>query len=268
MADGGFDRARFASRLTTRRLGRVLRLRAETESTNDDAWDALAAGAGDGLVVIAEHQTRGRGRDGRAWHDVPGRGLALSVLLHPACDRAALATAPLVAGLALARGLDALGVDADLKWPNDLVLAGRKLAGILCESRLRTDGGDAIVVGAGVNVSQREPEFPPELQGQATSLAIAGHPLDRESVAAAFLDALEPLWDEHQEGDPQAAIAAWHARARCWGQPVRVRTPGGVIEGEALTLEPDGALVVRTRDGVDVRVLAGDVTPGVARGPA
>jgi BirA family biotin operon repressor/biotin-[acetyl-CoA-carboxylase] ligase len=259
LVDSTFDRARFASRLTTQRVGRLLVLHGEAESTNDDAWDAAAAGAPDGAVVIADHQTRGRGREGRTWHDAPGRGLALSVLLHPGCDRTAFATAPLVAGLALARGLDAQGVDAELKWPNDLLLAGRKVAGVLCESRRLPDGADAFVIGVGVNVTQRADDFPPELRDTATSLALAGHAVDRETVAAAFVNALEPLWDEHQEGDARIAIVAWRARAR-WGRPVSVRTAAGTIVGDALTLADDGALIVRTPAGEDVRVLAGDVS--------
>ena len=264
MVDSTFDRARFTSRLTTQRLGRLLVLHGETESTNDDAWDAAAAGAPDGTVVIADHQTRGRGREGRQWHDVPGRGLALSVLLHPGCDRAAFTTAPLVAGLALARALDAHGVDADLKWPNDLLLGDRKLAGVLCESRRLPDGSDTFVIGVGVNVTQRAADFAPELRDVATSLALADHRLDRETVAAAFLNAFEPLWDEHQEGDPRAALDGWRARARCWGRPVSVRTPAGIVAGDALALADDGALIVRTAGGEDVRVVAGDVGFGVA----
>jgi BirA family biotin operon repressor/biotin-[acetyl-CoA-carboxylase] ligase len=266
LAESSFDRARFGSRLATRRIGRTLLLRGETVSTNDDAWDASAAGAADGTTVIADHQTRGRGRDGRGWHDAPGRGLALSILLHPGCDRAAVATAPLVAGLALALGLERLGVDAELKWPNDLLLGGRKLAGLLCESRRRADGTDAFVVGAGVNVTQREDDFPPELRAQATSLSLAGHDADREAVAAAFLNALEPLWDAHQQGDGREALEAWRARARFWGKRVSVRMPSGVIEGSALALADDGALIVRADSGADVRVLAGDVTLDAAVG--
>ena len=266
MAESTFDRARFASRLSTRRLGHSLLLRGETASTNDDAWDAAASGARDGMLVIADHQTRGRGRSGRVWLDTPGAGLAMSLLLHPGCDAGAFATAPLVAGLALARALDGLGVDAELKWPNDLLLGGRKLAGMLCESRRRAEGTQAFVLGVGVNVAQRVEDFPPELREEATSLALAGHELARETVAAAFLNALEPLWDEHQEGDAHAALEAWRARARFWGKPVAVRAPQGWIHGDAIALADDGALVVRTAAGEDVRVLAGDVQHVPARG--
>ena len=140
----------------------------------------------------------------------------------------------------------------------------RKLAGVLCESRHRAEGTHAFVMGVGVNVSQRALDFPAELRDGATSLALAGHELDREILAAAFLSSLEPMWDEHQEGDAGVALEAWRARARFWGQPVTVRAPGGMLHGNAMSLAEDGALIVRTENGEDVRVLAGDVRSGPA----
>ncbi len=260
MPDVTFDRARFAGRLATRRLGRHLVVRDTVESTNDDAWDALAQGAPDGAVVIAQSQTRGRGRLGRVWITSPGRGLAMSLVLHLGCDPDPLATLPLVAGLALASALDQLGVrDAQLKWPNDLLLGGRKLAGILCERRRGASGLDAAVVGVGVNVAQTLDEFPPELRDVATSLALAGHAVTREDVAAGFLNAFEPLWTEHAEGDRTRAIAAWRARASFWGAVVTVHTPAGPVGGIARSLDDDGALRVETKAGTVVRVIAGDL---------
>jgi len=259
MPESTFDRARFDAQLATRRLGRQLVVRGTVESTNDDAWDALAQGALDGVVVIADEQTRGRGRLGRAWVMSPGRGLAMSLLLHLGCDPDPLATLPLVAGLALASALDVLGVRTQLKWPNDLLLKGQKVAGILCERRRSPAGLDAAVVGVGVNVAQTRDEFPPELRDAATSLARAGHAIGREDVAAGFLNAFEPLWTEHAEGDRSLAIAAWKSRATFWGAIVTVRMPAGPLRGIARTLDDDGALLVETEDGTLVPVIAGDV---------
>lgn len=259
MERDGFDRRCFVDRLATRRLGHRLLVRAETESTNDDAWAALAEGAPDGTVVVADHQTRGRGRSGRSWHSTPGQGLAMSVLLHLSCEPGARSTLPLVVGLALARALERLGVDADLEWPNDLVLSGRKVAGILCEARRTAAGADAAVAGIGVNVAQRAGDFPDALRETATSLALEGHDVAREDLAAELLNALEPLWTEHAEGDPAIAIRAWRARARFWNAPVAARTPGGEVRGIARTLDEDGALVVEVAGGARVRVVAGDV---------
>jgi BirA family biotin operon repressor/biotin-[acetyl-CoA-carboxylase] ligase len=154
LAEGTFDRALFQRALRARRLGHALFTRGEVDSTNDVAWELAQQGADEGACVIADVQTRGRGRAGRTWHTAPGKGLALSVLLHPGCDRSALTTAPLVAGLALARALDALGFQARLKWPNDLLAGTRKLSGILAESRRNAEGADIVVMGVGVNVAQ------------------------------------------------------------------------------------------------------------------
>ncbi len=259
MAEPTFDRARFLARLATRRLGRRLVARAEAGSTNDVAWEALGAGASDGTVVVADVQSKGRGRSGHSWHTAPGRGLALSVLLHQGCDRRQLGTLPLVAGLALARGLETLGIRAELKWPNDLLLAERKVSGILAESRRTAEGTDAAVIGVGVNVTHAPEDFPPELRATATSLAMEGCATTREDVAAAFLNALEPLWAEHQEGDRRVALEAWKARAGFWGRTLRVTGAGGEVTGIARGLDEFGALLLEREGGETVAVLAGDV---------
>jgi BirA family biotin operon repressor/biotin-[acetyl-CoA-carboxylase] ligase len=229
-------------------------------STNDLAWDLLAEGGPDGATVIAETQLAGRGRAGRSWHMAPGRGLAMSVALHLGCDRRQAGLLPLAAGLALAEALELLGREADLKWPNDLLVHGRKLSGILAESRRLPGAGEATVVGVGVNVLERREDFPPELRDHATSLAIEGLDTTREAVAAAFLGAFEPRWDELQEGDRAALLSAWSARSRGWGHAVVARTPTGERRGVALRLDDDGALVIRDAGGDEITVLAGDVT--------
>ena len=261
MAEPAFDRVEFQRRLATRALGRTLIARAETPSTNDLAWEALAAGAPDGTVVVTDAQPRGRGREGRAWVMAPGQGLALSLALHQGCDRRQVGTLPLVAGLALARALEGLGLSATLKWPNDLLVDERKLAGILCESRRLPAGTDVAVMGVGVNVRQQRDDFPPDLRGTATSLALEGCRASREAVAAAFLNALEPLWTEHQEGGRDAVLAAWRERAGYWGRVVTVRTPGGPVSGVARDLSPDGGLVLRLESGSEYVALAGDLDP-------
>lgn len=266
MADPTFDRATFEARLKTRRLGRPLIARAEVESTNDVAWDALAEGAPDGVAVVADAQTRGRGREGRVWHTAPGRGLALSLGLFEGCERGQLGFVPLVAGLALVRGLGRLGLaTARLKWPNDVLAGGRKLAGILCESRRMADGADAAVIGVGVNVAHAAPDFPDDLRAGATSLALAGLATSREAVAAEFLNALEPLWTTLQEGDRESLREAWKARAGGWGEPVTVRNAGATLRGVARDLGADGSLVLALDDGREVAVVAGDVALAAER---
>jgi BirA family biotin operon repressor/biotin-[acetyl-CoA-carboxylase] ligase len=270
LAEPGFDRGRFESRLATRRLGRALVVRERTGSTNDDVWEALASGAADGFTVVADVQTRGRGRVGRTWLTTPGKGLALSVLLRGGGESRVLGTTPLLAGLALARALDGLGVRTELKWPNDVLLHGRKLAGVLAESRSAAgDGsaaGRAVVIGVGVNVAEEEASFPPALQATATSLAREGRTLAREEVAAAFLNALEPLWDALENDGPAAVIEAWRARASFWGQTVRVRRPGGELAGIALGVDDQGRLLLALDSGETVTVAAGELD--IAHPPA
>jgi BirA family biotin operon repressor/biotin-[acetyl-CoA-carboxylase] ligase len=268
-----FDRARFDAALTTRRIGRTLLVRERAGSTNDLAWEALAEGLPDGVTVIAEAQEEGRGRAGRRWHMAPGRGLALSVALHLGCDRRQASALPLVAGLALARALDACGVAVDLKWPNDLLIAGRKLSGVLVELRRIPGGagplgGEAVVIGVGVNVSERREDFPEELRATATSIALAGHDLRREEIAAGLLNQLEPLWDELQEGSRAALLDAWKQRASLWGRDVTVATPGGPVSGTAVDLDADGALIVRRADGSLTTVVAGDLMLEAGGDPA
>ena len=273
MADPRFDRGRFAARLGSGRLGCNVRVLAETGSTNDETWAAAEAGAADGLVIVAEAQTRGRGRAGRSWNTVPGKSLALSVLMRHAAAPSGLAALPLAAGLAVARALERLGAAPALKWPNDVLLEERKVAGVLCESRHAArapsfppgprsqaeDGAFPVVIGVGVNVSQGPGDFPPELAGTATSLAMAGIVTDRETVAAGFLNELEGLWLVLRSGGQADVLAQWSARARFWGRPVVVRTPAGEVRGTARALDADGALVLAGPDGAALAVRAGDL---------
>ena len=265
MAEPVFDRVRFDALLCTHIAGRHLIARAEAESTNDVAWEACAQGMPDGTTVVADAQTRGRGRAGRSWQTGPGKGLALSLLLHVGCSPksgAGRGAIPLAAGLALARALERFGARADLKWPNDLLIGGRKVAGILCESRrggagVEPGAGDAVVIGVGVNVREEREDLG-ALADLATSLAIEGCAASREEVAAEFLNALEPLWAELEEGDPATVLAAWRERASFWGRAVRVRTPAGEVTGVATGLDPGGGLVIE-REGVAVTVHVGDL---------
>ena len=261
-----FDRERFLARLGARTLGPSAQVLDSVGSTNDAAWEAFGAGAAWGTVVIADQQTRGRGRLGHAWHTAPGSGLALSLLLHPAPD--AGGALPLIAGVAVAQALERLGARPALEWPNDVMLDGRKVAGLLCESR-RGGGVEAVVIGLGVNVLQAEPDLPLELRASATSLAIAGIATDRETVAASFLDALEPWLEALPRDGVAKALGAWRTRARFWGARVVVRGAGGQeIAGIARGLDPGGALVLDGDDGREHVVLAGEVrvAAGAERG--
>jgi BirA family transcriptional regulator, biotin operon repressor / biotin---[acetyl-CoA-carboxylase] ligase len=251
-----------------------LDLRAETGSTNADAAAAGRTGEPEGLVVVAERQTAGRGRQGRIWTSPARAGLAVSVLLRPGLARpeaggvpaARYGWLPLLAGVALVESVRRLAeVDAELKWPNDLLVGGRKCAGILAEVVAGTDP-PAVVVGIGLNVTLREDELPADPAGQkATSLALAGAAAtDRDPLLRALLRSLAGWYERWRDagGDPDACgLAATYARhCDTLGRPVRVLLPdGGELTGTARELDQDGRLVVQTEAGRRHAVAAGDI---------
>ncbi len=228
----------------------------EVASTNAEVVERARAGAAAGLVVVAEHQTRGRGRLDRTWETPARAALTFSVLLRPAVDPIGWTWLPLLAGVAVAGAVRQAGVDAVVKWPNDVLVAERKLAGILVE-RVETPQGPAVVVGIGLNVSQRADELPVEL---ATSLALEGAEVERTMLLAGLL----ARFAEEYAGWEAGGVAALRAAYVSWcptlrGQQVRAEVPGGgTVIGEGVGLSDHGGLLVRTAAGV-VTVNAGDV---------
>jgi BirA family biotin operon repressor/biotin-[acetyl-CoA-carboxylase] ligase len=262
LAESTWDGPAFAAALGTRALGRTLVVRGETTSTNDLAWDGVSQGLPDGATYVADLQTRGRGRAGRSWWAPPGQGLLLSVVVRPGCAPDALGLLPLVVGLAAADALERCGIGVQLKWPNDLLIEGRKLGGVLCEVRGLESGEPVAVIGLGVNVGQAPEDFPPELRERAASLRGSGVVVTRERLAAAFLNALEPLLEDYRErGGAGRVRDRYRARAAFWGEPVSLHGPGGTLVGTARDLDASGGLVVRLPDGREVVAMAGDLEP-------
>jgi BirA family biotin operon repressor/biotin-[acetyl-CoA-carboxylase] ligase len=251
-----------------------LDLRAETGSTNADAADAARAGEPEGLVVVAEAQTAGRGRRGRTWTSPPRAGITASVLLRPglavpelewpAAQPAAYGWLPLLAGVALVETVTRLAeVPAVLKWPNDLMVGDLKCAGILAEGVPSGGQAPAVVLGIGLNVTLRAGELPPDRP--ATSLQLAGAAMtDRDPLLRALLRALGDWYSRWRlaGGDAEASGLAEAYRHHCGtiGRSVRVRLPSGEeLAGEATTVDADGQLVVHTTGGGSQSVAAGDV---------
>ncbi len=233
-----------------------VRVSESTGSTNADAAAAARDGAAEGLVVTTERQVAGRGRLDRTWETVPGAAVAVSVVLRPDVPPGAWVWLPLLAGLAVDAAADDLGVRSTLKWPNDVLVEDRKLAGILLE-RVETPTGPAAVVGVGLNVALTESELPVPT---ATSLLLAGaHETDRTAVLAVLLDHLERLYRAWltDGGDPTPTLRRRYLE-RCGtvGSTVRVQLPDGSdLVGVAETIDQHGRLVVAGR-----AVSAGDVT--------
>jgi BirA family biotin operon repressor/biotin-[acetyl-CoA-carboxylase] ligase len=233
-----------------------IRVVGTTGSTNADVLDAAAGGAPEGLVVVAEQQRSGRGRLSRQWESPARAGLLVSVLLRPAIDPAATALLPLLTGLALAEALDAVAaVHVRLKWPNDLLVDGHKLGGILTE---RAPDG-AVVVGFGINVSTRREELP---TADATSVALAGGNAEREPLLAECLRSLRRRYEHFvgQGGASEAFLPAYRDRCETIGRRVVVHAPGGsTVPVTATGVDESGRLVVCGDDGVEHAWSAGDV---------
>ncbi|WP_240044361.1 biotin--[acetyl-CoA-carboxylase] ligase [Nocardioides albidus] len=233
---------------------------AEAPSTNEIAAERARAGAHEGLVVVADHQSSGRGRLDRTWETPPGTAVTFSLLLRPTVPPASWPWLPLLVGHNVAKAITALGHDAQVKWPNDVLLAdGRKVAGILVE-RIETPTGPAAVVGVGINVSMTADELPVPT---ATSLAVAGPGTpDRTQVLLDVVAAVREGYDVWQAGGEQGTTRlATSYRSNCatLGRDVRVELPGGgELLGRATDIDDDGRLVVTTADGSE-RVGAGDV---------
>jgi BirA family biotin operon repressor/biotin-[acetyl-CoA-carboxylase] ligase len=256
------DPQRLAAALGTYRLGRQYRLLAECASTNDEAAAAARADAGEGLVVVADAQSGGRGRQGRSWHSPPGQNLYLSILLRPTMPPWMVPPLTLLVGGVAAEVLAAAGTAPRLKWPNDVLLptpAGpRKVAGILTEMASERDRVRHVVVGVGLNVNTTD--FPAELADRATSLLLAtGRPFDRGTLLADLLNAFEPAYDQFLADGPARAIERWRKHADL-GRRVRVERDGLVIEGVTLDVDGEGTLQVRADDGRVHRVLSGELT--------
>jgi BirA family biotin operon repressor/biotin-[acetyl-CoA-carboxylase] ligase len=245
--------------LNTHDLGQRLHCSEELPSTNDRARELAEAGAEHGEVVIAESQTAGRGRRGRSWSSPPGQNLYLSVILRPSLPPQRAPELTLVASVAACDACRKAGVDAGIKWPNDLLVDGRKVAGILTELSAEADAVHWVILGIGVNLNSTLEDLPEDLREVATSLAIEREqPVPRALFAAALLSELEQWLDLHAAEGFGPIRDAWRERSVTLGREVRVDGDRGEIAGVAVDIDDSGALLVRGRAGV-TRVVAGDV---------
>jgi len=240
------------------RLGHAVAVKRVTGSTNDDARALAEAGAAEGVAVLAEEQEAGRGRLGRSWSAAAGQGLLFSVILRPgSIEHPGLVT--LAAGVAICRTLRAEGVAATIKWPNDVRVGGRKIAGVLAEA-----GGDMgivyVILGIGLNVNQGTEDFPPDLQEIATSIRReTGEGRSRAPLFRAAMAELEAALGL-AEARPEELLAEWSSLSECRDRRVRAETPAGVFYGPALGVRADGALLIcEESTGLERAIVAGDI---------
>ena len=233
------------------------------DSTNTRAKELAAQGAPQGTVLLADHQTGGRGRRGRSFHSPAGTGIYLSVILRPNCNPAGLMHLTCAAAVAMCDAVEsACGIRPGIKWTNDLVYGHRKLAGILTELGLSATGTvDYAIIGIGINCCQEEADFPEEIRSIAGSLrSVTGREVRREQVAAAMLDALYRM-DQSLLTNREEILDRYRSDCITLGKEVSVvKADGSVRHGTALDIDNEGALVVRFPNGTAETVNSGEVS--------
>ena len=257
--------------LTATLLGRRIEVHPQVSSTNDLVREAARRGEPEGLVIVAEEQVAGRGRLGRVWSAPPGCCILCSVLLRPRFSPQYAFYLTIATSLAIYRAITRLGQriegtsdrpkpQVSIKWPNDVLVGGRKVAGVLCESEFSGHAWAFTVVGFGINVNLEDDRLG-ELKETATSLSTeCGREIDRSLLLADVLAELESIYFLLQRGQPGTVYSEWIPTLETIGKRVIVAEAGGSIEGTVLRVERDGALVLRLDSGAERKLLVGDVT--------
>jgi len=245
----------------TRVIGRDIRTFQETTSTNDVIDKLARDGVKEGVVVFAESQSKGRGRLGRKWLSPVRKGLWFSVLLRPALRPQETTQLTVASATALRRAIqNSTGLLPEIKWPNDILIAGRKVAGILTELHAELEQIQYVILGIGVNVNFNPGDLPPELRKSASSLkAELGHAVARPELAVSCLRELDHDYGRIGAGRFTQVADEWEAHCTTIGHQVAIRTASQQIRGRAESLGEDGALLLRTEHGHLERIAAGDV---------
>jgi BirA family biotin operon repressor/biotin-[acetyl-CoA-carboxylase] ligase len=254
--DSGISREAILDRIGTRIIGREVLYFPSVTSTMDIARRAATEGAVEGTAVVADRQTEGRARLGRAWINPPGV-LAVSIVVHPEMSK--LLRLTMMASLATSRCIERVaGLETSIKWPNDVLIRGKKVSGILTQSALRRQSVRWAIIGIGINVNF-DPAAYPEIAGTATSLSNElGHPVPQLDVLVCLIEELDKLYVGLRQGE--GLHEDWRNRLETIGKMVSVTSGRRVIEGCAESVDDDGALLVRRSDGSLVEITAGDVT--------
>lgn len=243
-------------------VGRDIRVFQETTSTNDIIEKLAYDGVKEGVVVFAESQTKGRGRLGRKWVSPARKGLWFSALLRPKLRPQAVTQLTIAAATALVRAIHSeTGLDLEIKWPNDIYLHGKKVAGILTEMNGELDTVKYVILGIGVDVNLGANEFPADLRKVATSLRIElGETLDRAELAAEILRELDRDYGRIGSGQFEALADEFETACKTIGRDVAITVGERCLRGRAESLDADGALLLRTQHGHLERIIGGDVT--------
>jgi BirA family biotin operon repressor/biotin-[acetyl-CoA-carboxylase] ligase len=247
--------------LQTQVVARELETMAEVDSTNSHARKLAEKGAQDGAVVIADRQLAGRGRLGRLWESPASVNLYASVVLRPDIPVQQAPHLTFLSAVAVAETLRAVcALPAQVKWPNDILVAGSKIAGLLNEMSAETEQIHFVILGIGINLNMRPEQFPEQLNYPATSVLIeTGSPVDRSLFARTLLEKLDCYYLEFREQGFAPIRLRWERLCNMLGQFVEVDQGDNLVRGTVVALEDDGALLIRRDNGDLLRILAGDV---------
>ncbi|MGI6606418.1 MAG: biotin--[acetyl-CoA-carboxylase] ligase [Peptococcia bacterium] len=250
------------SGLETRVFGQKVAFFPLLDSTNEEAKRLAAAGAPEGTVVVSEQQQQGKGRIGRQWASPPKIGLWFTLILRPAVLPVHAAQLTFVSAVAVCLALkEATGLPLTLKWPNDLLWDGKKVGGILTELSAEIEKINFIIVGIGINVNQKEEDWPSELRNMAVSLQIAaGRTFHRAAILQVILAKYEELYHNYLQNGFAPILQAWRELNSTLGQEVVVKSPEGSFVGRAEDVNADGCLLVRKASGELETVIVGDVS--------
>ena len=242
-------------------IGREINVFNQTTSTNDVVEKMAVDGVAEGVVVFAESQTKGRGRLGRMWHSPTGKGLWFSILLRPTLHPPTAMQLTIAAATATRRAISRFTkTPAIIKWPNDIILNGKKVAGILNEISAEMDRIKYAILGIGINVNQETEDLPDELRNVATSIKIqTGQTINRCELVASILAELDSEYNKIKEGKFNTIADEWMQFCETIGKQVTIRVGGRIIQGRAESVDADGCLLVRKTHGHLERIVGGDV---------
>lgn len=249
------------SRMTTSRFGKQIQVYDTVQSTQIVARDAAENGAPEGTLIIAEQQSNGRGRMGRGWVSPKGKGVWMSMVLRPSVPIHFAPQLTLLTAVALCRSLTRLtGLSIGIKWPNDLLIEGKKISGILLESAAEDERLRYVIAGVGISVNLEHSDYADGLQDKATSLRICtGGPLSRNEVIVQFMQEWEQLYDLYQEQGFGPIITLWEALSISLGKPSNLVTPQGTITGVPVGLDVTGAIKIQLDDGSIIPVFSAEM---------
>ena len=253
------SKAEIQRNLKTHIIGRKMFVFESLDSTNSCAKTLAETGTPAGTVVVADHQTAGRGRMGRSWVSEPGLNLLFSIVLRPSFPKESSGLLTFYSAVFIARALEkATGHSIECKWPNDILINGKKCCGILLENSFLLNRLDFSIIGIGVNVNQ--PAFEDSLAASATSLFIEfGRAFDRRTLLQTILREADVSFPLVMKNEPNKIMKEWNARCSMFGKPVTIANKEQLISGTALRLDPEGGLVIETPVGQST-YYAGDVT--------